>query len=368
MTAEATAADLRILVRNEVDRLPAKYREPVRLCYFEGRTHDGAAAELGWPVGTVRGRLSRARALLRTRLGRRGIGITPASLVAALAGGGDARAEIPRLLRETTLAAATRDASVAAAVTALAMGVVRGLVAVAVVKAVAVALLVVSLVAAGAGIAVFAGREEPRQGKPDPNGDQAEARAPAVDRYGDPLPKGAIARLGTVRFRQSLLDGSNYLSRVLFSPDGRSLVTVGRQGRVSIWESGSGRLVRSIKATEAAIAPDGKSLATARTGLVQLWDFADGREAATGRAPTRRSNTISSRSRPTGRSWSPSASSATSPRGKPRRSRWSPGTPPGSPSGSAARETSATPGPWPSPPTARPWPSPHRTGNGRPWT
>ena len=55
-------------------------------------------------------------------------------------------------------------------------------------------------------------------------------------------------------------------------------MTVGRQGGVSIWESGSGRLVRSIDAIEAAIAPDGKTLATARTGLVQLWDFADGRE------------------------------------------------------------------------------------------
>ena len=59
-------------VRTEVDRLPGKYRDPVRLCYFEGRTHDDAAAALGWPVGTVRGRLSRARDMLRKRLMRTG--------------------------------------------------------------------------------------------------------------------------------------------------------------------------------------------------------------------------------------------------------------------------------------------------------
>ena len=50
----------------------------MRLCYFEGRTHDDAAAALGWPVGTVRGRLSRAREMLRTRLKRNGVSaVTP---------------------------------------------------------------------------------------------------------------------------------------------------------------------------------------------------------------------------------------------------------------------------------------------------
>src|SRR5271166_5435296 len=60
-------------VHQEVERLSEKYRAPIVLCYLEGLTHDQAAARLGWPVGTVRSRLARARDALRTRLTRRGV-------------------------------------------------------------------------------------------------------------------------------------------------------------------------------------------------------------------------------------------------------------------------------------------------------
>ena len=60
-------------VWEEVDRLPERYRLAVVLCYLEGLTHEQAAARLGWPVGTVRSRLARARERLRGRLVKRGL-------------------------------------------------------------------------------------------------------------------------------------------------------------------------------------------------------------------------------------------------------------------------------------------------------
>src|SRR5215470_5427658 len=64
----------------EVNRLPDKYRQPVVLCYFEGKTYQEAARLLGWPAGTAAVRLARARELLRNRLTVRGVALSSAAL------------------------------------------------------------------------------------------------------------------------------------------------------------------------------------------------------------------------------------------------------------------------------------------------
>src|SRR5262249_34605540 len=48
-------------LHEETDALPERYRSVVVLCSLEGMTHETAAGLLGWPVGTVRTRLSWAR-------------------------------------------------------------------------------------------------------------------------------------------------------------------------------------------------------------------------------------------------------------------------------------------------------------------
>jgi RNA polymerase sigma factor (sigma-70 family) len=125
--------DLEALIDAELARLPEKYREPVVLCYLEGLTHEGAAARLGWPVGTVRGRLARARDLLRSRLTRRGV-TAPAVLAAIGSLSGPARAAVPTAWRHATVRAAVQIASggtvatvVSARVAAQIAGATRGL-------------------------------------------------------------------------------------------------------------------------------------------------------------------------------------------------------------------------------------------------
>jgi len=90
MTEPATApddpmGDLVESLDRELSRLPRKYRLPVVLCDLEGRTHREAADQLGWPVGTVSSRLSRAKALLARRMSRYGVALSVGSLAVLLA-------------------------------------------------------------------------------------------------------------------------------------------------------------------------------------------------------------------------------------------------------------------------------------------
>jgi RNA polymerase sigma factor (sigma-70 family) len=68
----ASSDELRLHLHAAVDGLPSKYRQLVLHTYIEGKSNAQVASLLHCPVGTVKGRLSRARDLLRARLGRRG--------------------------------------------------------------------------------------------------------------------------------------------------------------------------------------------------------------------------------------------------------------------------------------------------------
>jgi RNA polymerase sigma factor (sigma-70 family) len=95
--------DLLSVLREEINRLPSPYRKAVVLCYLEGRTNQEAAALLRWPVGTVKGRLYRARHRLRSRLARRGLALSAALLLFWLRGDSALAKSLPPSLAQATI-------------------------------------------------------------------------------------------------------------------------------------------------------------------------------------------------------------------------------------------------------------------------
>jgi WD40 repeat protein len=78
----------------------------------------------------------------------------------------------------------------------------------------------------------------------------------------DELPAGALARLGSVRFRHG-----GFITALAVSRDGKTIASASRDGAVRVWEADTGKLLRSIQGKSpypvgVAFSPDGQQLLT----------------------------------------------------------------------------------------------------------
>src|SRR5262245_56273466 len=107
----------------------------------------------------------------------------------------------------------------------------------------------------------------------------AKGARPAVDRYGDPLPPGAIARFGTVRFRHG-----SHVTSLAVSPDGQLVASAG-DWCVCLWERATGKFVRELphanEPSHCEFSADGRVLLVAGLARVHVWDVASGKRLAT---------------------------------------------------------------------------------------
>src|SRR5262245_26982726 len=72
-------------IEEELERLPAKLKNPLLLCYYEGKTREEAARELQCSPGAIKSSLERGTEMLRSRLTKRGLACTPAALATVFA-------------------------------------------------------------------------------------------------------------------------------------------------------------------------------------------------------------------------------------------------------------------------------------------
>lgn len=93
---------------------------------------------------------------------------------------------------------------------------------------------------------------------------QQEIGESGADFYGDPLPAGALARLGTTRFRRA----GDWGKGLALTPDGAMLIAASDSHALYCWDTANGRLIREIDVEPMnirgfALAPDGRQIAVA---------------------------------------------------------------------------------------------------------
>ncbi len=256
------------MVDEEIERLPAVLRLPVVLCCLEGHTRDEAAEALGCSVAAVKSRLERGRDTLRRRLERRGIELPAAFLVIGLTGERVRASLWAKTIHSALYAPPPAVAALVPAGALTGMG--------------KLTLTALALLAAGVlGLGAFHATQgdPPRTGgetPPLPQSSTAEKVGPLRDRFGDPLPAGAVRRFGTLRFRH------DEVYDLAFTPDGKQLIAGCGRAPLAVFDTATGRKLHELGKTSPnnpygfALSPDGKRVVCCGYDLF-VWEVETGK-------------------------------------------------------------------------------------------
>ena len=285
LSEELSLREALSILDEELGRLPEKFRAPAVLCYLQGKTNEDAARALGCAAGTLKSRLGRARQLLGRRLAARGVAL-PAGAAAVLLATNAGEAALPAAVSVAAAFSMHETAGASAEALRLAHE-LMGVMTMHRIKLWAAGLLALALVGTGVGALVrqaawggaFPGASAPAEG--DTPAEQPSAKA---DLHGDPLPPGALARLGTVRWRHGAR-----ASVLVYAAGGKEVVTAGPDGLARVWNAATGKELRrlgkpaepaaadAIFVRPAALSADGRRAATWNDG-VRVWEVGTGKE------------------------------------------------------------------------------------------
>ncbi len=300
-SADEAVADMLPILDEELARLPEKYRLPIVLCDLEGQSRTTAARQLGWPPGTVAGRLARGRQLLANRLTKRGVAFSASVVTTALASNA-ASASVPAASSQLAAKAAALAATgqlagsnvVSAKILGLTQGVLKTMLFSKLKTATAMLFISFSLVSgvvlavqsAGEAPSEQAGKEPMKQGDA-PKAASGDVKKPAPGDPVEPKPD-TIAVSRPIR---SISGHTDRLVAAAFSPDGKSIATAAWDGTTRIWDAATGKetLRLDFPATKGyntfhqiAFTPDNSRLVTSvresrDASAVVVWDLSAGK-------------------------------------------------------------------------------------------